>query len=500
MLIIQALDDLPTHGIEKGDQFRLYIVDTHHHMGREGKHRNTPIGAYEFYTLLWFELRNMAKPLLDDDKLLFEPISVEAPSLPEKCFASKKSWKKMNHGWMIDRTIVFPYSDDYAKQDPNELSFKVSNDKIAGWTTRAPHSTRLIGFLRLDPTDAINFGVEALRAEITRCVRDYGLRGIKLHPIAQLFIDDIDSKANRIIFETAAINSIPIIIDTRNIRTVMNLKSLIDSIRRTNPSLVPQIILAHAGMSPSDERLYSVLDDPNIFCETSSIHGHDVPLLFDMARESMTSPWFRKIMFGTDYSFLSTQANEIILYLLSRDFQGSLSDIQSILAGNAMKLIQSPYTRVGVLHKKPYRITSTKSPSRSRKLLERGLISLLKNGTVDLQSIDYMIPGTEKWPTPQCLKNGGFNGVDFRSYLMSLKQNDGSLTQLWIRESPRQFLSCAILTEEELKIISEGAFTTQRFNSILIDSILDVSELVESPKMLVKRILNRILSNTPNKS
>ena len=90
MLIIQAIDDLPIYGIQKGDQFRLYIVDTHHHMGREGEHRNTPIGAYEFYTLLWFELKNMAEQLLDEDRLLFEPISIQAPSLPEKCFTSKK--------------------------------------------------------------------------------------------------------------------------------------------------------------------------------------------------------------------------------------------------------------------------------------------------------------------------------------------------------------------------------------------------------------------------
>lgn len=45
MLVVRAVDDIPEQRIAKGDEFHLYVVDTHHHMGREKGHRNTPTGA-----------------------------------------------------------------------------------------------------------------------------------------------------------------------------------------------------------------------------------------------------------------------------------------------------------------------------------------------------------------------------------------------------------------------------------------------------------------------
>ena len=35
MLVVRSLQDIPKKGIQKGDEFRLYIVDAHHHMGKE---------------------------------------------------------------------------------------------------------------------------------------------------------------------------------------------------------------------------------------------------------------------------------------------------------------------------------------------------------------------------------------------------------------------------------------------------------------------------------
>ena len=61
MLIIRALDDDPKNGIKRGDTFQLYIVDAHHHMGKEKSHRNTPSGSYDFYASLWFEMQKLAK-------------------------------------------------------------------------------------------------------------------------------------------------------------------------------------------------------------------------------------------------------------------------------------------------------------------------------------------------------------------------------------------------------------------------------------------------------
>ncbi|MEE9352840.1 MAG: hypothetical protein V3U94_00285, partial [Candidatus Thorarchaeota archaeon] len=155
MLVVRAIEDQPEKGIKKGQKFRLYIVDSHHHMGREKGHTNTPSGAYDFYAQLWFEMQRMVKDMKESDALLFEPVDVVPPALPSKCFLSRKSWTRLNHGWLVDKTIVFPFTDDYSGGEGKAASFKVSNDKIAGWTTRAPHSTRLIGFARVDPRDSL---------------------------------------------------------------------------------------------------------------------------------------------------------------------------------------------------------------------------------------------------------------------------------------------------------------------------------------------------------
>ena len=68
----------------------------------------------------------------------------------------------------------------------------MSNDKIAAWTTRAPHSTRLIGFARVDPSDARNGPQDIATNELERAITTLGLRGLKLHPLAQLFLDDLE--------------------------------------------------------------------------------------------------------------------------------------------------------------------------------------------------------------------------------------------------------------------------------------------------------------------
>ncbi|MFW9919845.1 MAG: hypothetical protein ACFFED_09615, partial [Candidatus Thorarchaeota archaeon] len=130
MLVVRAIEDIPEQSIKKDDLFHLYLVDAHHHMGREKSHRNTPGGAYDFYQLLWFEMKRIAEKAIGNDELLFEPIQIIPTPFVSNLFSSRDSWERMKHGWLVDRTIVFPYSDDYAKQGPEgSPSFKISNDK-----------------------------------------------------------------------------------------------------------------------------------------------------------------------------------------------------------------------------------------------------------------------------------------------------------------------------------------------------------------------------------
>ena len=132
MLVVRAVEDQPVRGIKKGDEFRLYIVDAHHHMGREKGHQNTPAGAYEFYAQLWFEMQKKTQSLIDEDNLLFEPVRVEASHLVSKLFQSKSNWSRLDHGWLVDRTIVFPYTDDYSAP-PVSLCKLTGTKAVLSW-------------------------------------------------------------------------------------------------------------------------------------------------------------------------------------------------------------------------------------------------------------------------------------------------------------------------------------------------------------------------------
>ncbi|MBD3406405.1 MAG: amidohydrolase family protein [Candidatus Lokiarchaeota archaeon] len=439
MLHIRATRDIPRQNIRKGDEFHLYIVDFHHHMGREKSHQNTPSGAYEFYTLLWFEMQKISKDMSESDSFLFEPLGVVPTPMVSDLFEAKKSWNRLNHGWLIDRSVVFPYTDDYSMSGyPDKPSFHTSNEKIAGWTTRPPNSARLIGFCRVDPLDGSKISKESAVKELDYAIGTLGLRGLKLHPLAQLFVDAIEDDLTARVMKRAAEWCIPVIFDTRNINTAIKIQNLVSQVREDNPSLSNdlKVVLAHCGMNPGDSRLYRILRDPAIYGETSSLHGKDIPVLFEMAQERiriMGESWSNKILFGTDYSFLSVQAIDLILFLLTHEFPGTLADAQKILAGNALTLINRPF------FSKSKTITKSQQYSFSydrAEPIKEFLIKLFLKKDIDLASLDVMIPPSSTWPDLEPLQNGGYNGIHFDSLIASLRKRDGSKElHLWLREN-----------------------------------------------------------------
>jgi predicted TIM-barrel fold metal-dependent hydrolase len=501
MLVVRSTTAIPERGIKKGDEFRLYIVDAHHHMGKEKSHRNTPSGSYDFYASLWFEMQKLAKQKMDANSLLFEPVRVEAPDLVSRWFSSRKSWERLNHGWLVDRTIVFPYTDDYAKsEDPAESSFRVSNDKIAGWTTRAPHSTRLIGFARVDPMDEKRKKGLAVR-ELERSIRDLGLRGLKLHPLAQLFVDSIEGQMTKDIVKQAGELGIPVIFDTRNISTVEKIKNLVESIRNDPECGAAmrglKVILAHCGMSPGDSRLYEVLRDPVIFAETSTLHDLDVPVLFESAVERLSRfgfSWSEKILFGTDFSFLSVQAADIILYLLSHDFPGTLSDAQRILGGNALNIVQRPFSTSTGVPMTPIEFTSSDIGSKKQIALENALINLLKDDQWNLASLDLMLPPSGTWPEPRTLSEGGFNGVYLDSYVMCFRNVDlNKEIHVWMQRNFGESVSCSLLSSKGMTYLDTVENASQSFNPVLVRTLSENSFNLNSSDELVKKVISHMV-------
>ena len=498
MLVVRAITDIPERDIKKGDEFRLYIVDAHHHMGKEKSHRNTPAGAYDFYASLWFEMQKLVKQKLDEDSLFFEPIRVEGSDLVSRCFNSRKSWARLNHGWLVDRTVVFPYTDDYAKsENPKDPTFKVSNDKIAGWTTRAPHSTRLIGFARVDPMDEHREKGLAVK-ELERSVQELGLRGLKLHPIAQLFVDSIEGIMTKDIVKRAGELGVPVIFDTRNISTVLKIKNLVESIRNDPECGTAmkglKVILAHCGMSPGDTRLYEVLRDPAIFAETSTLHDLDVPVLFESAVERLSRldfSWSEKILFGTDFSFLSVQALDIILFLLSRDFPGTLADAQRILGGNTLSLVQRPFSTTAGAQISPVEYVGRDIGGARQIGLENSLLSLISGEKWDISSLDLMLPPAGTWPEPVKLSDGGFNGVYLDSYVMCLRSRDiDKEIHVWVRRTVGDSVSCSLLSTKGQTRIDTIENASQSYSPVLKRFLSDHSTTLKSSDDLAKKVLS----------
>ncbi len=501
MLIVQALDDSPEYDVKRGDQFSFYIVDAHHHMGKEKSHRNTPSGAYDFYTQLWFEIQKMTTEMMDQDLLCYRPITIKASPFAERLFSTNDAWSSLNHGWLVDRTIVFPYSDDYAHAGaPEDPSFMISNDRIAGWTTRAPNSARLIGFARVDPNDAKRGPADLAVRELDRAITRLGLRGLKLHPLSQLFIDELTDAPTKSVLSHADELGVPVIFDTRSISTVMKIAELVRSVKTSSSSkrshlVGADIILAHCGMCPDNPHLYEVLNEPYIYGETSTIHDRDIPVLFKMAYELLDTnniPWSSKLLFGTDYTFLSVQAAQLIMYLLSRDFPGGPADIGRILGGNALSIIQRPMRTASGSTKTPTQIVFHDVDGHIQGELENVITQYIGSGAWELLSVDMMLPPRGTWHCSP-FNNENACGVSLSSYLLTVrtKQTNDEF-HIWVRRQPGRNLSCSVLGTRCSPSITSTELCAQSIDYTL-EKILNEHSRVVQPKESAKKVFRDIV-------
>ncbi|MHA1863668.1 MAG: hypothetical protein ACTSWA_07855, partial [Candidatus Thorarchaeota archaeon] len=233
-----------------------------------------------------------------------------------------------------------------------------------------------------------------------------------------------------------------------------------------------------------------------IFAETSTLHDLDVPVLFESAIERLSQldfSWSEKILFGTDFSFLSVQAVDIILFLLSRDFPGTLADAQRILGGNALSLIQKPFTTSAGVQISPVEYVIRDIGGAQQIGLENSLLSLITGDKWDLSSLDLMLPPAGTWPEPVKLSDGGFNGVYLDSYVMCLRSRDiDKEIHVWVRRTVGDSVSCSLLSTKGLARIDTIENASQSSNPVLTRSLSDHSTTLKSSNDLAKKILSRL--------
>ncbi len=503
MLIIEATRDDPAQRILKGQKFMLYIVDSHHHLGREKDHTNTPNKVYEFYQMLYSEF--LKKVEEQKHKLKFVPVDIQAPKHPEMFFNLNKTWIKSKSSWFVDRTVVFPYNDLYAKKDfPEQPSFRVSNNKIFSWTTRIPHSLRLIGFARVDPTDAVksddpNMAVK----ELERAIVELGLRGLKLHPLSQKFVSEITADFTVRVVERASELNIPIIFDTRGIEIVRRIYELVNIVLEKRPDLSNKlrVILAHCAFDPAAEFLYEALSHPNIFADVAGMHDRDVPLLFRNAIDLISSPtqkWSEKFLWGTDYTFLTVQAVDVLTYMLSEDFEGTLEDVQRILAGNVLHLINSP-ARIKTSKIKPKTIyfdmkTEMGIEKDISEIVINELISKYKDDKIQILSFDYLVPPKRTWPKIKVFDTSQDTQIYSSDFIIAAKTAEETFYILF-RTWANEFISVSILDRENWKLWGNLELAQQKYNNAFVKNIWKQGTLVKENKEIID-FLNDFISNT----
>jgi predicted TIM-barrel fold metal-dependent hydrolase len=329
---------------ETGFIERIVLVDGHTHTGAEGvieygentKRKNNPKNILDFHTQLNFEiLRYMKKESKD---FLYEPINNLEWHLPllDTYFAEVTGNRLTGNS--CDHFATFPFSDiNTYKESPY---FHQPNDYILRRSRQKGYSLKVIPYIRVDPKKQHQEAVEEIEWGVLR-----GAMGLKLHPISQGFLSEINTPAVQDVCITALNNRLPIIFDCRYCKTGEDIYQLVQEIQPRVKHKDFTVILGHTCMEYGCSELYDILDHPNIIGDSAGMRGADVALFFSKLKQRHPDTWSSKICFGSDNNYFTIpQALDFISYLFTNEFHettgGTIQDIQNILGGNLLSRIR----------------------------------------------------------------------------------------------------------------------------------------------------------------
>ncbi|GAB4325816.1 MAG: hypothetical protein Kow0069_31980 [Promethearchaeota archaeon] len=326
---------------EAGRNHKLWVVDCHTHVGAEEvieygrptRRKNSPHQVLDFYTRVHYELVRAWQG--DPGRFAFKLRDFVAPT-PFLGPYARAAFGDRYGGWFVDQFVAFPFND--ARRDEVSPQFRVPNDLLLKRMNNPAFAGRMLGFFRVNPLEG-----DAAVAEVRRGIR-LGARGLKLHPISQGFLDQIDHPGVREVLKVALNGRLPVIVDCRFVKTAEEVYATYQEIRDEVRNPDHGVILAHSGMEFDKPSLYEVLADPHVFGDTSGIRSADVAYFLGQAHAHDPEGWHRSVCFGTDYNYFSEpQALDLISYLFSRDFfertGASLEQVQAVLAGNVLRLV-----------------------------------------------------------------------------------------------------------------------------------------------------------------
>ncbi len=197
----------------------------------------------------------------------------------------------------IEKMIVLGWDAETGSKLP-----RVPNEHVTSYVSHYPD--RMVGFGSVDPWK----GAAALK-ELEHCAKDLGLKGLKLHPIAQAFQPN-DNKFYSL-YEKCVELDFPIIFHTGTTGWGRALPGgggakldysnpiYLDTVAADFPKL--QIIMAHPAYPWVDEQLAVATHKMNAFIDLS---GWSPKYFQPQMVLNMRKLIPNKFMFGTDYPFL----------------------------------------------------------------------------------------------------------------------------------------------------------------------------------------------------
>jgi len=254
---------------------------------------------------------------------------------------------------LVDQTVCFPFQDVFRDKYPEAL-YRASNINISRFTTRFPFSMKLIGYGRCNPME----GEKAVK-EVKYAREVLGLRGLKLHPRSEQWVDNVNTdKAINVLIE-AAKHSMPVIFDTRGKKTIMDIGELIKSTRTvlqsSYPKLLPhfKVIIAHfAQGNIGDFEVYNTIVQSNTFGDLSMLHGEGAGNFLEDFRKWFKAnnkitvdnrDWSEYLLFATDYPYFGdVHASKLMIYIINKRFfdtGGTIWDTRNILGLNQIRLL-----------------------------------------------------------------------------------------------------------------------------------------------------------------
>ncbi|GAG94611.1 unnamed protein product, partial [marine sediment metagenome] len=251
------------------------------------------------------------------------------------------------------QSVCFPFQDVFRDKHPEAL-YRASNINVSRFTTRFPFSMKLIGYARCDPME----GEKAVN-EVKYAREVLGLRGLKLHPRSEGWIDNITTEKAINVLVEAVKHSMPVIFDTRGKGSILAIGELIKStrnfIQRKYPDLLPhfKVIIAHfAQGNIGDLDVYNTIVQPNTYGDLSMLHGEGAGNFFKSFREWFISSrkeavdgrkWSEYLLYGSDYPYFGdVHAEKLIIYVINKlffDTGGNLEDARNILGLNQLRIL-----------------------------------------------------------------------------------------------------------------------------------------------------------------